>query len=391
MVEAEKRELQHQGLAIVGRDGLLPIRVDTSERKGVGFFWRQFEREARKLWDQGDPGPVSPESLNRDLWTTYYDLFQGSRCSDWVNEIRKQWQQNLSPPHGHLVDILESKAGNYSLSAFLPASINVAIGPYATYALMINGDFGEKGVLSRDNLVALDIVPFPVADSARPGFAQPSSAVLRGEIARLALSPPFVFNLQNLEGIDKRKLQKTIAGLLGLMIEVGWADRKIGRLVLKGTLRRFRDFEGGSRFENQSMAECIDTGGKPLYAGSLRTEGEIHSGSLREAILRSGYPFSSTVTNWPEDLKNPSLSVLYGGKERTFEVDGIGSASDFHQFVSLLHSGAILDCLDKGGSRILAFIAAQQGMVIPDELASLQIAAVLSTGLKINSWRTNSS
>lgn len=187
------------------------------------------------------------------------------------------------PSHEHLVDTLDSKAGNHHLSACLPTSINVASGPYATYALKINGSFGEEGVLYKDGLVALDIVPFPVADSARPEFAQPSSAVLRGEIARLDFSPPFVFNPQNLEGTDKRELRRTIAGLLGLMIEVGWADRRIGKLVLKGTLKRFRDFGGESRFEEQSMAEEIDTGGKPLYAGLLRTEGIIYSGSLREA------------------------------------------------------------------------------------------------------------
>lgn len=107
--------------------------------------------------------------------------------------------------------------------------------------------------------------------------------------------------------------------------------------------------------------------------------------------MRGGYPFSSTAAHWPEKLKNPSLSVLYGGKERSFEVDGIGSASNFHQFVSLLHSGAILDCLDKGGSRILAFIAAQRIMGIPDDLVNFEIAAALSTGFEINRWRTNSS
>lgn len=96
MVEVEREELPRQDQAIACRDGRSPMRVDISEGRGVGFFWRKFEREVKALWDLGDPGAVSPESLNRSLWTTYYDLFQGSRYSDWTNEIRKQWLKNLA-------------------------------------------------------------------------------------------------------------------------------------------------------------------------------------------------------------------------------------------------------------------------------------------------------
>lgn len=388
MLQAEKGLLPPEQM-LVDEEGNLE-RVDFPER-GVSFFWRKFEREVRKLRDEGDPGFASPESLNRTLWTTYYDFFQESKYFAWANEIREQWKQNFAPPHGHLVDVLEFKAGNHPLSAFLPTSICVERGPYATYALVINRDFGKNGILRFGDLIALDIIPFPLTGSARPKFAQSSPAILEGEIARLpAFSPPFVFNLQNLEEIDKRQLQEAIAGLLRLMIEVGWADRLIDKLVLKGTIPKIHDNGYGRTWDEQvPVAETIDTGGQPLYAGLLRTGGRSYSGSLRGAIL-NGYPFSSTKANWPDRLKNPRLFV-YAGRERSFGVDDIGSASEFHRFVSSLHSGAILNSLREGSGCVSDFDASQRAMDMPGELASLQIAIALSTGLKINGWRIENS
>lgn len=380
MVEAKREVLLPEQAIVRRKDG---FELGDIPERGAGFFWRKFLRGIEALSAKGDPALVSPQSLDRSLWDTYRNLFPPSQYFDWAKEIRRQWEQNPTPSHS-LADILRLSPEECPLFAYLPASVNeVTSGPYGTYALGINMGFGENGILrfADDELVAVDIVFLPVPDSFRSNFPQRSSAFLSGEIARQALSPPFIFNLRSLEKIDKDGFQRAIAGLLGLMIKVGWTDCRIEEMVLSGTV-------SPARYEQVPVAETIKTGGKPLYAGLLGREG-FSSGSLRHSILEEDFPFSSTKVNWPNSLQNPKLSVIYTGGRRSFGVDDIGSAAELQRFVRTLHSQAVFRCLHEGRGCVDNYVYFQRAMDVPDELTCLSIACALKMSFGIINWRTS--